>query len=133
MNNLLNENDKLAIAKKEDIEKNEYKPNEDVKKHYNLFTLSMLEYICLFLNPNDKVKAQNKFEEICHKLIEYNMISRFGIEDRYRPLRFQFQKILYRIVNSKKSLMPEIKAIQDGKQSFSRKKSNISEIDFLSA
>ena len=118
MNNLLNEKDNLAVAKKDDFESNEYKPKKDVKKYYNLLTLSMLEYICSFLNPNDKVKAHNNFKEICNKLIEYNMISPIGIDDQYRPFRFQFQKLLYVIINSKKSLMPEIKAIQDGNQSF---------------
>jgi hypothetical protein len=132
MNNSLNEKDNLAVAKIDEL--NKYKPKKDAKKFYNLFTLSMLDYICSFLNPNDKDKAN--FKEICNKLIEYNVIRPIGIDDQYRPFRFQLQKLLYAVINSKKSLMPEIKAIQDGNQSFnssiSKKKSFSIDNIFLS-
>lgn len=104
----------LQLIKKDDLETSlliQQLPNKkkvNINLTHQLFTVSILEYLCNFLNPKDQTNAQNKFKEICQKLVAFNVIGPNLISDQFRPIRFQYQKLLYVIFNQHSNLYPQI-------------------------
>lgn len=113
MNKSVSKQEKLAIALKDETESKLLR-NTLTKKKFKieisqqLFTLSLLEYVCNFLNPKDQTSAQKKFREICDKLVNFNVIGPNLISDNFRPIRFQYQKLLYAIFNQTSTIYPQL-------------------------
>ena len=121
MNN--NEKENLALVKREDFDIFKQFSNKKKVKisiTHQLFTVSVLEYVCNFLNSKDQTNAQIKFKEICNKLVAFNVIGPHLISDQFRPIRFQYQKLLYAIFNQNASLFPEITQGLKKNQKFSK-------------
>jgi len=110
MNN--NEKESFALVKRDDFdifkEFSKKKKKVKITITHQLFTVSILEYVCNFINSKDQTKAQIKFKEICDKLVTFNVIGPHLISDHFRPIRFQYQKLLYTIFNQNTSLYPEL-------------------------
>jgi hypothetical protein len=70
------------------------------------------ELHCLTIYINQFYQKQLKFisfiQEICTILIKYNMISESVTTDAFRPIRFQYQKIVHALFNQYR-LLPQLK------------------------
>jgi hypothetical protein len=86
------------------------------------FTISLLEYTC-YMNRQNTLEADILYKDISKKLVELNLLPGELFKDTFKPIRYQYNRIISQIFHQQYKIPPQISYGENGKRRLTRSQS----------
>lgn len=113
---------KLLEELGDELKKQLFDPKSKNILAQRFFTISLLEYTC-YMNRRNEFEADVLYKELSNKLVELNLLPGELFKDTFKPIRYQYNRIISQIFQQQNKMPPQITYGEKGSRRLIRSQS----------